>query len=226
MPENDIPTITLNNGDEVSIDEYGKILDYLKAACADKKELSENLFGLSDFSGEKGLYSICALYAKEALGCADDPDLKAKCYLRLGQLKEKDEEYGDAIWYYSEAFTLEPGKDSTWYLLYNNLGYCLNAVGRHKEAEYYCREAIGIDAKRYNAFKNLGLSLQGQKRYVEAAWMLIHAAQICPEDPRAMHHLRDLFVTYRGAVKEDPALLAHMVALEKFVESDKPGTVH
>ncbi len=56
--------------------------------------------------------------------------------------------------------------------------------------------------------------------------MLIHAAQLCPEDPRAMHHLRDLFVTRRGVIKSDPSLLACMVALEKFAELDQPGSVH
>jgi len=226
MSENDVPIITLKNGDEVSIDEYGRIFNFLKATCTDRKELSENLFGLSNLSGENGFYSISALYAKGALDCADEPDMKAKCYLRLGQLKEKEDEYSDAMLYYAEAFSLEPGKDDTWYFLHNNLGYCLNWFGKYREAEYYCRAATRIDSKRHNAYKNLGLSLQGLGNYVEAAWMLIHASQLCPEDPRALHQLRNLFETRRGVIKKDPALLAHMDALEKFAQSEKPCTVH
>ncbi len=122
MPENDVPSITLKNGEVVYLDECRRIIDYLKATCENSGELSENLFGLSDVAGESGLYDLCALYAREALDCTDEPDMKAKCCLRLGQLKEKEEAYGDAISYYSEAFSLEPGKDDTWYLLHNNLG--------------------------------------------------------------------------------------------------------
>jgi tetratricopeptide (TPR) repeat protein len=226
MAENDIPTITLKNGDEVSIAEYERILGFLKATCADRKVLSENLFGLSDLSGERGLLGICALYTKGALECAEEPEMKARCYLRLGQLKESEEEYGDAMLLYAEAFSLEPGTDNTWYFLHNNLGYCLNRFRMYSEAEYYCRTAIGINPGRFNAYKNLGWALEGQGKYVEAAWMLIHAAQLCPEDPRALHILKDLLETHREEIRKDPAILVRLDALEKFARADRPGSVH
>lgn len=226
MVENDIPTITLNNGDEVPIVEYGRIFDYLKATCTGKKELSENLFGLSDLSGENGLLSICARYARGALDCAEEPEMKAQCYLRLGQLKESEEDYRDAMLLYAEAFSLEPGTDNTWYFLHNNFGYCLNRFRMYSEAEYYCRTAIGINPGKYNAYKNLGLALEGQGKYVEAAWMLIHTAQLCPEDPRALYFLRDLLETHREEIRKDPAILVRMDALEKFARTDRPGSVH
>lgn len=226
MSENEIPTITFGNGEEVSIVEYERILDRLESSCTNRKELSEKLFGLSDLSGERGLWGICALYARKALECADEPGMKAQCYLRLGQLEETGEAYREAMLYYAEAFTLEPGRDATWYFLHNNFGYCLNRFGLHREAEYYCRAAIEIDPLRFNAYKNLGLALQGQGKYVEAAWMLIHAAQLCPEDPRSLYHLENLLETCKVNSRKDPSILALLYALEKFARSGKPKKAH
>ena len=78
------------------------------------------------------------------------------------------------------------------HLINNNLGYCLNCLGECTRAEEYCRTAIRIDPGRHNAYKNLGVSLQGQRRIVEAAKAFIASVWRCPKDPRALSHLAAL----------------------------------
>jgi tetratricopeptide (TPR) repeat protein len=110
----------------------------------------------------------------------------------MGQIIEDSDDYLGAAKAYARAFTLPPGTDATWYLLHNNLGYCLNILGRHAEAEALCRGAVEIDPTRHNAFKNLGVSLQGLGRLEEAAECYRRAAKLCPEDGRAQRLLDQL----------------------------------
>ena len=78
------------------------------------------------------------------------------------------------------------------YFLRNNLGYSLNQLGQFSEGESWCRKAIEIDWNRPNAHKNLGLALQGQTRYPEAAESFRNATLVDPFDRRALNHLREL----------------------------------
>jgi len=50
--------------------------------------------------------------------------------------------------------------------------------------------------ERHNAHKNLGLNLQGQGRYLEAAHCLLRVAQTAPQDLRALAHLEDLLAQH------------------------------
>ena len=78
------------------------------------------------------------------------------------------------------------------YYLHNNLGYSLNQLGRFEEGELYCRRAIGITSKPQNAHKNLGLALQGQGKYAEAAGCFVTATQANASDGRSVKHLEEL----------------------------------
>lgn len=97
-----------------------------------------------------------------------------------------------------------------WYFLLNNRAYCLNQIGEHQEAGTYAQAAIGIDPGRHNTFKNLGVSLQGQGRFVEAAENFIRAAKMAPTDTRALAHLEELISGHREILKEIPDLLAQL----------------
>ncbi len=121
-----------------------------------------------------------------------DPELRAALILGMGQLMEQLGEFSSAIAAYSRAVALEPVGGRTWYLLHNNLGYCLNHVGQYADAERWCRVAIQIDPLRHNAHKNLGLAYQGQGRHVEAARSFIEAVHCEAGDPRALYHLQEL----------------------------------
>ena len=101
--------------------------------------------------------------------------------------------YNYALEYYLRGIRDDSVEDKVVsYFLYNNAGYCLNNLGEHKEAEGFCRQAIAIDSTRHNAYKNLGIALQGQEKYQEAAKAYRTADSICPEDPRAKNLLNNL----------------------------------
>jgi tetratricopeptide (TPR) repeat protein len=68
----------------------------------------------------------------------------------------------------------------------------------------YCRAAIEIDPDRHNAYKNLGIAVQNQGRYAEAAKNFIRAAKMAPSDTRALVHLEGLIAGHREIFEETP----------------------
>jgi tetratricopeptide (TPR) repeat protein len=101
----------------------------------------------------------------------------------------------------SQCLALDPQGEQTRYLANNNTGYALNQLGSFEQSEPYCREVIQIDPERFNAFKNLGVSLEGQGCYAEAASPYAEAIRLEPEDPRAREHLQDL-LRHHPEIKE------------------------
>ena len=107
-----------------------------------------------------------------------------------------------------------PREASTRYFLHNNLGYSMTQLGMFAEGEKYCRTAIEIDPQRHNSYKNLGLALQGQGIYPEAAACLIRAAFICPTDSRAVGHLEEILANHQEEVeREIPDVAEHLAAV-------------
>jgi tetratricopeptide (TPR) repeat protein len=74
----------------------------------------------------------------------------------------------------------------------------LNTLNRFDEAEGYCRAAIGIDSRRPNAFKNLGIALRGQHRDADAARCFIQATQADAADARSLKLLESLLAENPG----------------------------
>lgn len=85
--------------------------------------------------------------------------------------------------------------------LHNNRGFCLNRLGRYRDAEKYCRKAIEINGDRHNAYKNLGVALQAQGKYAEAAASFLRAALMFPPDYRSIEHLEELLANHRKEVE-------------------------
>jgi tetratricopeptide (TPR) repeat protein len=110
----------------------------------------------------------------------------------MGQLMEQGRDYDAAIEYYMKALLLEPSNSCSWYFIHNNIGCCLNHSERFDEAEEYCREAIRIDSLRYNAYINLGVSLEAQGRYLDAARSFVNAMNANASDIELVQHLEDL----------------------------------
>ncbi|MGA2642910.1 MAG: tetratricopeptide repeat protein, partial [Spirochaetia bacterium] len=147
-----------------------------QASLKSPREIAENMIALTVERERKGRSFAAYGYFQKALEQSDTCQMKAFCLLALGQLKEKQDDYAEAMGWYQKAFEMEPGKDSTWYLLNNNLGYCLNRLDRHAEGAEACRSAIRIDPDRHNAWKNLGIAL--------GACRTESAAEVPTERPR------------------------------------------
>jgi len=150
------------------------------------------LWELVRLYSETGRHQDALGRMKQVLAIVKTPEEKASCYKGMGQLMEQMENFEAAIKYYSEAMALEPVNNETWYFIFNNLGYSLNQLKRHAEAETYCRQAIQIEPRRCNAYKNLGISLEGQGDYAGAANCYIKAVHENASDPRALKHLEML----------------------------------
>jgi tetratricopeptide (TPR) repeat protein len=178
-------------GERISAEEAERLLLEKLEKC--EGECLEELWDLAHFYSMTGRQPLALSYLQRFIASTDDPEKHAGAYLGLGQLMEQMKNYESAISFYSQAFSLEPENTPTWYLINNNLGYCLNVLGRSTEAESYCRHAIAIDPKRPNAYKNLGIALANQGQSAEAARNFINALRANAADPRALKLLEQLF---------------------------------
>ena len=126
-------------------------------------------------------------------------DESKKAFFRLtgGQILEQGGEYSAAAAVYRKGLECNTDDPETRYFLNNNLGYSLIQIGKHNEAEGYCREAIEIDQARHNAYKNLGLVLREKGQYAEAANCFLTASIIAPNDLRAARLLDELRKEYQ-----------------------------
>jgi tetratricopeptide (TPR) repeat protein len=180
-----------------------------------EEELLENLAqcesAFVDALRKVGAYYINTGRRKEAVQITErlaflskDPSEKASYYLNLGAQMEGIQDYESAITFYSRARSLEPTNPFLWYFINNNLGYCLNQFGRFDEAEPCCRLAIKVDPSRHNAYKNLGVSLEGQGQWAEAAKCYLQAVRANVADPRALRHLQSLVENHPEISQEIP----------------------
>jgi len=95
---------------------------------------------------------------------------------------------------------------SGWNINYsanNNLGYVLVQLGEYDKAVEHCRAAIAIKPEPYNAFKNLGLALQGQGQWSDAARCFIEATLRNPQNARAWQLLEHLLRVRPKLIKRD-----------------------
>jgi tetratricopeptide (TPR) repeat protein len=116
---------------------------------------------------------------------SQDTDQSAHCYLALGQIATDEQRHEAALGYFTAALELAPTKRKVVYVLLNNIGYCLNSLGHFGDGEKHCRMAIEVDWTRASGYRNLGLSLNGKKDIVGAAWALIEAVKADETDHRA-----------------------------------------
>jgi tetratricopeptide (TPR) repeat protein len=127
---------------------------------------------------------------------SNDAEDKAVAYFALGQIAQASDQWADALLHYEQGLSLSPKQRTTAYFLRNNTGYCLNALRLYKAGERHCRQAIEIDSKRVNAFKNLGMSLYGQGDLRGAAWCWIEAIKVDPLEPSARDLLNQLLTKH------------------------------
>ena len=184
-----------------------------------QQEIESRMWDIASFYSKTGRQEIALKYVNQLVERMDDPGKAAGCYLAMGQLMEQIHDYKSAIEFYEQALMLEPDTKQVAYLVNNNIGYCLNYVGRYQEAEPYCRKAIAINPERHNAYKNLGISLEAQGHINEAAQCYIKAVQVNAHDPRALDHLENLIDNNRGIVSEIHDIKEHLEDCRKAVKA-------
>jgi len=150
------------------------------------------LWELAQFYKLAGQHARAVATLRELLALLPDLEQKAECVFTMGQSAEKVGDFAGAIRYYKEALFMEPTQTFTWYFILNNLGYSYNQIGQFAEGEKYCRLALKVSEERSNAFKNLGLALEGQGRLQEAGHCYVRATQANASDSRSLILLRKM----------------------------------
>jgi tetratricopeptide (TPR) repeat protein len=141
---------------------------------------------------------------RQFIGESKNADQSAHCYLALGQIATDEQHYQAALDHFTLALNLTPTKRKVVYVLHNNIGYCLNSLGRFVEGEAHCRRAIEIDWTRASGYRNLGVGLLGQKNVTAAAWALTEAVRAEPGDGRARLLLEKLLALHPSLTVQCP----------------------
>lgn len=158
----------------------------------------EIIWELATLYAETNRPMMAFSYLERLISECEKISIQVIWYMKMGLIMEKVKAYECAILCYERVFSLNPTMDMNRYFMNNNIGYCLNQLGKYKEAESYCREAIEIDQISHNAYKNLGVSLEGQGQFQQAAECYSKAAMICPQDPCASKHFEALWRRIRS----------------------------
>ena len=122
----------------------------------------------------------------------ENSDQKAHCHLALGQIATDEQRFESAMYHFAAALALNPSQPKVTYVLHNNIGYCHNQLGRYKDAERHCRIAVEINSSRASAYRNLGISLNGQGDHLSAAWAWSESIKLDSSDERAVALLASL----------------------------------
>jgi len=184
-----VKTYTKNQAKmKISGEQREEILKWMNSADDSVK----GLYNLAHLFKSQGRYGESIFCLRELLERSTDMRANVTYLLTLGQIMENMNEFEDAVSYYHEASTLCNVASDTFYWINNNMGFSLCMLKRFHEAERCCRLAIEIDPSRLNAFKNLGLSLEGQGRLREAIDAYITAIKINANDTRSMALLEKL----------------------------------
>lgn len=184
-----------------------KLLDNIKQSGNSDAAVEE----LIDFYVKENVPEKAVAYLVKRAAKTEDVEKVAYYALIMGTDMEHQEKYGQAILFYSYGLSLKPETVDIQYFLNNNMGYSMNILGYHPEAQVHCELAIQINPNRHNAYKNLGISLQEQGSYTEAACNFMQAVRIYPDDPRALKHLEDL-------LDKHPEVVSEVEGIEEFMQ--------
>ncbi len=147
---------------------------------------------LGQLCSRTGRQEFAVPYVERVADTLTDPEGRAYLRLACGQLIEQSGDYEMARGHYERGLAEPIESTGTRYFLHNNLGFCLNELARHEEAESHCREAIEIEPNRHNAYKNLAIALEYLNDRPSAAYYFAAAAHLAPTDRRALMHLNTL----------------------------------
>ena len=198
------------------VDANRPIFINLKEAEQDAKDELNEAVTLDDKVA--ALNNIVSIYTyderhEEALNLVEDyikTDssilFKIGLLLLQGRIAEQMCDYDIAIKCYQKALGYGRQSGFDYYFLYNNLGYSYNLKNDFNKAEKACSIAIEINPSRYNAWKNLGVSMECRGKYKDAVRCFIKAAELSNKEKRTMMHLHRL-LSRRPEIRENLATL-------------------
>lgn len=168
---------------------------------------------------DEGQEPVAMQFAREMAGAIEDLETRARWWLELGLAMERRNRFEVAAQFYGEGAQLEPAHEDIAYWLLNNRGFSLNQLGSFETAEQDCRRATEINPLRHNAWKNLGVALEGRKLYPEAARAYLTAARANFADGRALVLLEHMLVEHADVVRAvDPDFDRKRAELKRAIE--------
>jgi tetratricopeptide (TPR) repeat protein len=196
----------------------------------DKQELdpSQKFWKLTSFYIQSHAYGKALALLDGRADQETDIDRKSDCYLSTALCMEGLQRWDEAIEYYRKAHALGRCQSPQWYFINNNLGFCLNTLGKHEEGERYCRAAIEVNHDLPNAYKNLGVALQGQNRPREAAQAYITALRVNVADTRPLALFKKLMADHpelEEEFKEDLEACRRVVEAVETLRAQHPPKV-
>lgn len=175
------------------------LLERLKSSQSESDYFRWLLFVVGFYRGIQKLEAARALLWR-FIETSNNDEQKAYCHLTLGQIATDEQQLETALDHFRTALGLNPKQKKIAYVLHNNTAYCLNTLQSYAEGERHCLLAIEINWTRASAYRNLGVSLRGQGKIVEAVWALVEATKLDVSDERARVLLRKL-------VEENPEVV-------------------
>ena len=167
------------------------LLERLKNSQSENDYFRWLLFVVGFYRGIQKVDAAMALLHR-FIETSNSDEQKAHCHLTLGQIATDEQHFEAALKHFKIALGLNPKQKKIVYVLHNNTAYCLNMLHCYAEGERHCRLAIEVNWTRASGYRNLGVSLKGQAKLVEAVWALVEAAKLDVSDERARLLLRKL----------------------------------
>lgn len=180
------------------------LLERLKNSTTEEDYFRWMLFVVGYYRSVKKIDSAVALLQDFLKKKGADNEKNAHCQLALGQIATDEQRLDAALAHFQAALVCEPRRKKIAYVIHNNIGYCLNRLGRFIEAEPHCRTAIEIHWKRASGYRNLGVSLEGQGKLAGAAWALVEAVKLEVSDERARALLEKFIAEHPAMVVQCP----------------------
>ena len=179
------------------------LLERLKNSQSESDYFRWLLFVVGFYRGIQKVEAATALL-RGFIETSNNDEQKAHCHLTLGQIATDEQHFEAALKHFKTALGLNPKQKKIVYVLHNNAAYCLNMLHCYEEGERHCRLAIEVNWMRASGYRNLGVSLKGQSKIVEAVWALVEAAKLDVSDERARVLLHKLIEENPGVVLQCP----------------------
>jgi tetratricopeptide (TPR) repeat protein len=179
------------------------LLERLKNSQSESDYFRWLLFVVGFYRGIQKPEAATALL-RQFIETSNSDEQKAHCHLTLGQIATDEQHFESALEHFRTALGLNPKQKKIAYVLHNNTAYCLNTLQSYAEGERHCLLAIEINWTRASAYRNLGVSLSGQGKIVEAVWALAEATKMDVSDERARLLLRKLIEENPDVVLQCP----------------------
>ncbi len=138
---------------------------------------------------------IVGIFKRHASG----PELSGQTAQKLmleGSNCEWVGDYQGSVWFYKACLEFKTNDRGLSFYRLNNLGFCLNFIKKFKEAEAYLHTANELMPKKYNAWKNLGVSLEHQGITEETAKCYMRAINMSNAEKRSVKHLMRLIARH------------------------------